>query len=142
MRLANGPDAPVPGAVIDGMTQVLARWREQWIERPTVIVPIPSTRHPEMVRSLAAAIGELGRLPVIDALGIDGVASESDMSAKARAQVQGSRLSLLPGVTLDGQTVLLVDDAWRTGWTATIAGALLREAGADHVLPLVVHQRP
>ncbi|MCX6433329.1 MAG: RecQ family ATP-dependent DNA helicase [Actinobacteria bacterium] len=142
VRLANGPDAPVPAAVIDGMTQVLARWRDQWIERPTVIVPIPSTRHPEMVRSLAAAIGDLGRLPVIDALGIDGVASESDMSAKARAQVQGSRLSLLPGVTLDGETVLLVDDAWRTGWTATIAGALLREAGADHVLPLVVHQRP
>ncbi len=142
VRLANGSDAHVPDAVMQGMTQVLARWREQWVERPSVIVPVPSTRHPEMVRSLAAAIGALGRLPVIDALVIDGAASESDMSAKARAQVQSSRLSLAPGTILEGETVLLVDDAWRTGWTATIAGALLREAGADHVLPLVVHQRP
>jgi ATP-dependent DNA helicase RecQ len=94
------------------------------------------------VRRLAEAIGAIGRLPIVDALAIDGVASESEMSAKARAQVQSGRLSLVPGTVLDGETVLLVDDAWRTGWTATIAGALLREAGADHVLPLVVHQRP
>ena len=39
-------------------------------------------------------------------------------------------------------TLLLVDDTWRTGWTATIAAALLREAGAVAVAPLVAHQLP
>jgi ATP-dependent DNA helicase RecQ len=38
--------------------------------------------------------------------------------------------------------VLLVDDAYRSGWTMTVAAALLREGGVPAVLPLVVHQLP
>ena len=38
--------------------------------------------------------------------------------------------------------VLLVDDTYRSGWTMTVAAALLRDAGAAAVLPLVVHQLP
>jgi ATP-dependent DNA helicase RecQ len=95
-----------------------------------------------MVRSLAAAISAIGRIPVRDVLAMDGTPGDTEVSAKARAQAQGRRLSLRTGESLDAQTVLLVDDTWRTGWTATIAGALLREAGADAVLPLVLHQRP
>jgi ATP-dependent DNA helicase RecQ len=38
--------------------------------------------------------------------------------------------------------LLLVDDTYRSGWTMTVAAALLREAGAAAVLPLVVHQLP
>jgi ATP-dependent DNA helicase RecQ len=39
-------------------------------------------------------------------------------------------------------TVLLVAATAQTGWTLTVAAALLREAGADRVLPLVANQRP
>jgi ATP-dependent DNA helicase RecQ len=81
-------------------------------------------------------------MPIVDALRVDGVPSDGDLSARARAQAQASRISLVPGATLAGETVLLVDDAWRSGWTATLAGALLRESGAEHVLPLVIQQRP
>ncbi len=38
--------------------------------------------------------------------------------------------------------LLLVDDTYRTGWTMTVAAALLREAGAVAVMPLVVQQLP
>jgi ATP-dependent DNA helicase RecQ len=38
--------------------------------------------------------------------------------------------------------VLLVDDVWRSGWTATVAAVLLREAGAGSVHPLVLQRRP
>jgi len=34
--------------------------------------------------------------------------------------------------------VLLVDDQVDTGWTMTVAAALLRDAGATAVLPLVL----
>ena len=142
VRLVNGPDAELTPDVLDGLTQVLVRWREAWVERPSVIVPVPSARHPRLVRSLAERIGEVGRLRVVDALTIDGIPGDADLSARARAQVQAGRIALLPGTSLAGETVLLVDDAWRSGWTATIAGALLREAGAEHVLPLVIQQRP
>ena len=45
-------------------------------------------------------------------------------------------------MALPSGPVLLVDDTYRTGWTATIAGALLVEGGATSVLPLVIHQLP
>jgi ATP-dependent DNA helicase RecQ len=51
-------------------------------------------------------------------------------------------MRLRAGVSVPSGPVLLVDDTLRTGWTMTIGGALLREAGATAVLPLVVHQRP
>jgi len=38
--------------------------------------------------------------------------------------------------------VLLVDDVARSTWTVTVAAALLRDAGAGPVLPLVGHRRP
>ncbi len=139
---STGPMPSSRADVLDGLTQVLVRWREAWVERPSVIVPVPSARHPRLVRSLAERIGEVGRLRVVDALTIDGIPGDADLSARARAQVQAGRIALLPGTSLAGETVLLVDDAWRSGWTATIAGALLREAGAEHVLPLVIQQRP
>jgi ATP-dependent DNA helicase RecQ len=38
--------------------------------------------------------------------------------------------------------VLLVDNTIRTRWTATVAAALLVDAGATSVLPLAIHQLP
>ena len=46
------------------------------------------------------------------------------------------------GVTLPAGPVLLVDDTYRTGWTATVAGTLLADRGATSVLPLVIHRLP
>ena len=34
--------------------------------------------------------------------------------------------------------ILMVDALWDTGWTATVAGRLLRRAGAHAVLPLAI----
>jgi ATP-dependent DNA helicase RecQ len=51
-------------------------------------------------------------------------------------------LSVDPDTALPPGPVLLVDDVLRTGWTVTVAGTLLHEAGAGPVLPLVAHRRP
>lgn len=140
--LVESADGPAPGWVVDALVATLARWGASWPGRPTVVVPVPGVRHPLRVRSLADAVGGIGRIPVVDALGIAGTPTSADIAAKARAAFQAGRLSLLPGVDVVGETVLLVDDRWQTGWTATIAGAILREAGAERVLPLVIHQQP
>jgi ATP-dependent DNA helicase RecQ len=39
---------------------------------------------------------------------------------------------------LDGGPVLLVDDLLATGWTLTVAGRALRQAGASAVLPVTL----
>ena len=53
-----------------------------------------------------------------------------------------SRCGSAPSVAIPSGPVLLVDDTTRTGWTLTVAAALLAEAGAGAVWPLVVHRLP
>ena len=137
-----GPDVAAPSWLVDGVVDVLARWRDRWAERPTVIVPVPSSTRPRLIGSLAEAIARTGSLPIVDALVLQGPPSDRDLSTKARAAYQEPRISVADGVDLSGAVVLLVDDRWRTGWTATLAGAALREARAERVLPLVVHKQP
>ena len=50
-------------------------------------------------------------------------------------------LAALPGGSLPAGPVLLVDDTYDTGWTMTVAAWLLRQAGADAVLPFVLARR-
>jgi len=135
-------DNPAPDWILTAVVAVLTRWKSEWSARPTVVVPAPSSRQPKLIRSIAEGIASVGKLPVREALAITDGANAQDQSAKARAALQASRLSILPRVDLTGEVVLLVDDTWKTGWTATVAGALLREHGAQAVLPLVVHQQP
>lgn len=51
-----------------------------------------------------------------------------------------ARITVHSGAQVTDERVLLVDDTTLTRWTLTIAGALLREAGAKSVAPLVLHQ--
>jgi ATP-dependent DNA helicase RecQ len=78
---------------------------------------------------------------MVDALAVSGPPPSVDSASSVRATDLLYRTTLNPEVQFDGP-VLLVDDTTRTRWTATVAGALLADAGATSVLPLVVHQLP
>ncbi|NHC46790.1 DEAD/DEAH box helicase [Motilibacter aurantiacus] len=135
-------DGPVPAELADAAVSVLSRWRREWGERPVAVVPVPSRSRPQLVASLAAHIGAVGRLPVLDLLEAQGQPAPRDVASGARAAGVLAGLRLRPGAEPPGAPVLLVDDVWQSGWTATVAAALLREAGGGPVLPLVLHQRP
>ena len=143
-ELLRGPDREVPTEVVRACVEVLAGWG--WQERPVAIVSIPSRRRPELVRSLAAGLGELGRLPYLGALDlVEGgpVGDPGGNSAFRLANVWG-RLAVGPDLTaaLSGipGPVLLVDDVADSRWTLTVCAGLLREAGVPGVLPLVLAQ--
>ena len=137
-----GADGPVPPEVLRAVVDVLRTWG--WSERPVAIASVPSRRRPQLVASLAAGIGELGRLPYLGALDlVEGgpVGEPGGNSAFRLANIWGrlelsgdlrSQLSGIPG------PLLLVDDVADSRWTLTVAAALLREAGAPSVLPLVL----
>ena len=124
-------------AAVDGLVRVLARW--SWAERPAWICPLPSRRRSIVIAAVAERLGSLGRLPVHRPLVRDdtGRGYQEDMrnslhqvsAAAAGVQVAGE---VPPGA------VLLIDDVTRSGWTLTTAAALLRDAGAGRVLPLVL----
>ncbi len=136
-------DAPLPDDVVDGVVALLARWRHSWSSRPVAVVPMPSRRHPRLVRDLAERIAAIGKLAFVDALTVSGPRPPDDVPSGPRVDALLATLGLDPDAQLpqDGP-VLLVDDTYRTGWTMTVAAALLRDAGVPEVMPLVVHQLP
>ena len=125
------------------MVAVLTRWRQSWNARPVAVVPMPSRRHPVLVRDLAERIAAIGKLELVDALTVSGPRPPDDVPSGPRVEALFASLAVAPGLqSLPDGPVLLVDDTYRTGWTMTVAAALLREAGASEVMPLVVQQLP
>jgi ATP-dependent DNA helicase RecQ len=133
-------DAPAPSVIMEGLVDVLRRWSRSW-ERPVAVVGMPSRRYPLLVRSVAEHIAAVGRLPLVHALTVSGPPPAVDAASAVRAKDLLYRTALIPGVHFTGP-VLLVDDTIRTRWTATVAAALLADAGATAVLPLAIHQLP
>jgi ATP-dependent DNA helicase RecQ len=79
---------------------------------------------------------------VLDVLEVTGPRPPRDGSSAVRADALLGVLGVRDDAVLPAGPVLLVDDYAATGWTLTVAAALLRRAGSGPVLPLVLHKRP
>jgi len=143
IRAALAGDGPVPDEVVDGMVRVLSRWRPSWTDRPTWITTVPSRRRPGLVADLARRIGGIGKLPVHPALDrAKDTPAQARMDNSARQAANAiAGLRVADGLTPPPGPVLLVDDLVQSGWTLTVAAALLREAGSGPVYPLALWRR-
>ncbi|MEU3549416.1 RecQ family ATP-dependent DNA helicase [Streptomyces longwoodensis] len=151
----NAPDGPVPDDVLRAAVAVLADWARSpggWATqtpeataRPVGVVAVPSLSRPHLVGSLAQGIASVGRLPFLGTLTYTG----PDGAHAARRSNSAQRLRALSGAFAVPQElaeaiaaapgpVLLVDDYTDSGWTLAVAARLLRRAGAEQVLPLVL----
>jgi ATP-dependent DNA helicase RecQ len=137
-----GPDRDAPPELLDAVVALLARWRRSWAARPVAVVPMPSHDHARLVGSVATHIARVGRLPVLDVLHLAGPAPEPDAASAVRVAALLQSLQLRADAALPPGPLLLVDARYRSGWTATVAAARLRDAGATAVLPLVLQQLP
>jgi ATP-dependent DNA helicase RecQ len=142
LPLFAAPDGPAPRPVLDGVVGVLGRWRRSWGARPVAVAPMPPALHPQLVHSVASHVASVGRLPLVDALCLAGPTPGADVASGAKVAVLLQALVLRPEVALPAGPLLLIDARYRSGWSVTVAAALLREAGAAAVLPLVLHQLP
>jgi ATP-dependent DNA helicase RecQ len=136
------PDAEAPAWALEGLATLLDRWLPTMGQPPAAVVPVPSAGRPRLVASLADAVGAHLGVRVVHALEAAGPAPDPTLSAAARARALAPRFRLRAGFTVPDVPVLLVDDTWRSGWTATFATAVLRDVGARSVTPLVLHQLP
>ncbi|MGW4637020.1 RecQ family ATP-dependent DNA helicase [Sphaerisporangium sp. NPDC004334] len=134
--LAEGtPDGPVPDEVFDAVVAVLSAWR--WAERPVAVVTMPSATRPLLVSTLGERLAAIGRLRHLGSLTYrQGPPGRQHNSAQRVRALRGTLAP--PEADLTGGPVLLVDDRVDTGWTMTIAAALLRQSGAPAVLPLAL----
>ncbi|MFC7342211.1 RecQ family ATP-dependent DNA helicase [Saccharopolyspora griseoalba] len=140
--LATGaPDQEVPEDLFQAAVKVLAAW--DWEQRPVGVVALGARTRPKLVRSLAERIASIGRLPLLGEVATNPNTAPQHATNSAQRvaalwrqfKVPEDLASRLSG--LDGP-VLLMDDYADTGWTASIAGRLLRRAGAPAVLPFTL----
>ncbi|KPI14184.1 DEAD/DEAH box helicase domain protein [Actinobacteria bacterium OK074] len=146
-------DGPVPDDVARAVVEVLTDWAKGpggWASgapegrsRPVGVVTMASYGRPLLIHSLGQRIAEVGRLPLLGSVEYAGEAPRVQRSNSAQ------RLKALDGALTVPDAlasalreahgpVLLVDDATETGWTLAVAARLLRRAGAEGVLPLVL----
>jgi len=105
---------------------------------------MPARTRPRLVRSVAARIAEIGRLPLLGSLAaVDGgpTGARGGNSAHRLAAVW-DRFNVPAEIadqlrSLDGP-VLLVDDVAETRWSLTVGARALLRAGADAVLPFAL----
>lgn len=136
------PDEPVTRQLVDAVVKVLAAW--DWKVRPTAVVTMPSRTRPALIGSLGERLAAIGRLNYLGALEYatpNGPGPRRHNSAQRLASLWRALVvpdELRAALALANGPVLLVDDQIDTGWTMTVAAALLRDAGAPDVLPLAL----
>ncbi|MER5321804.1 RecQ family ATP-dependent DNA helicase [Streptosporangium roseum] len=139
--LAEGaPDGPVPDDVFAAVVKVLSSW--EWTQRPIAVVAMPSAGRPQLVRSLAERLAQVGRLSYLGDLGYRSGPPGRQFNSAQRVQAIRGTLAmpsaLGAAIAGAGGPVLLVDDRVDTGWSMTLAAAMIRHAGAPAVLPLAL----
>ncbi|MBZ9640764.1 RecQ family ATP-dependent DNA helicase [Streptomyces sp. PSKA30] len=147
------PDGPVPDDVARAVVGVLADWAKGpggWASgaadapaRPVGVVTVASRTRPVLIHSLGARIAEVGRLPLLGSVeyAVDASPVSRSNSAQRLKALDGA-LTVPPplsgALTENRGPVLLVDDFTETGWTLAVVARVLRRAGAQEVLPLVL----
>ena len=153
MLAPHAPDGPVPDDVAKAVVGVLADWAKGpggWASgaadpqpRPVGVVTVSSRTRPQLINSLGARIAEIGRLPLLGSVEYTSDAphvSRSNSAQRLKA-LTGTLIvppALASALTEAGGPVLLVDDFTETGWTLAVAARMLRRAGAQGALPLVL----
>ena len=137
---SSGPSDQLLAATV----ALMAAWRSAWPARPEVVLALPAAGMRSLVGAVADHLASVGRLPRHDIV-VEARPDGTDrLSSPQEAAFWRSALHVDPaGVdVVSGRVVLLVVDATGSLWPITVAAAMLREAGATSVLPLLLHQRP
>jgi ATP-dependent DNA helicase RecQ len=134
-------DQEPSSALVAAITDVLKKWKTSWPARPVALCTMPTSSFPTLTRALAEKLGQLGNIPVLDLLAQE-VQTSDATSGRVRVDALQRALHLTTNAKVPRAPVVLLCPTYRDGWPETVAAALLRQAGATAVLPLIVHQLP
>jgi ATP-dependent DNA helicase RecQ len=126
-----------PALVVASVSAIRDRWTPE--PPPEWVTAVPSRGGRTLVRDVAAALAsELG-LPYVEALTspVDGPPQDKMQNSVLRLENARRGLGVVGHAVLPGP-VLLVDDVVDSGWTLTVAGALLSSAGSGPVFPFAL----
>lgn len=102
------------------------------------VTSIPSLRRPELVKSFAERLAQKLGLPYFQSLIKTEATSPQKTMENSYQQCKNARQGFkVEGRCLPGP-VLLVDDMVDSGWTLTVCGSLLKQAGSGDVYPFAL----
>jgi ATP-dependent DNA helicase RecQ len=130
--------AALPDELVEAAAEVVLGWQPD--PPPLWLTHVPSSQHPGLVADFARRLGVRLGLPVHDVVRrVRRGRPQKDMenSPQQLQNVYGAFMVVAP---VPEFPVLLVDDIVDSGWTLTVVGTALREAGAGPVHPLVLAQ--
>ncbi|RFS81645.1 ATP-dependent DNA helicase RecQ [Actinomadura spongiicola] len=133
-------DTDVPPDMLDAVVKVLAAW--DWSARPTGVVTIGSRSRPRLVTTFGRRIADIGRLRYLGELTPLGDPAPRRHNSAQRLRSVWNTLTvpdpLASALPATPGPLLLVDDRVETGWTMTVATRLLKQSGAQTILPLTL----
>jgi ATP-dependent DNA helicase RecQ len=134
----------IPPELLAGAVEVLRRWSKVWPQRPVAVAAAPAFSVEQRANQvLAEHIAEVGRLPLLPLFSWSGPEVPTNTSSAPVVAHLERAIHLDRTVTVPTHgPVLLCATTMRTGWSLTVCGALLAEAGAPPAMPLVVHRLP
>ena len=107
---------------------------------PTWVTCVPSLRHPDLVRSLAARVAARLQLPFRPiVLKTRETSPQSEMGNSSQQFANVADAFAVSGPVPEGPAYL-VDDTVDSRWTMTVVAAMLRKAGAGPLFPLALTQ--
>jgi ATP-dependent DNA helicase RecQ len=133
----------IPSALLRGAVDALTRWSRVWPSRPVAVAAAPAySVEMRANEALAAHIAAMGKLPLLQLFSWHGGAAPTDTSSGPLVAHLDGAVRLDPSIAAPAGPVLLCATTMRSGWSLTVAGALLAEAGSKGAMPLVVHRLP
>ena len=128
--------AALPDELVEATAHMVRCWQPD--PAPGWIAYVPSARHPGLVADFAGRLAVRLDLPVLDVVHrIRECRPQKEMENSAQQFHNVYRALGVVGPVMN-LPVLLVDDVIDSGWTLTVIGAALREAGSGPVYPLVL----
>lgn len=122
--------------VIASAELIGSRWKPD--PMPTWVTAVPSLRRPQLVSDFAKRVADQLELPFYPIL-TKKINSPEQKTMQNRTQQLTNVLEAfqVQGTCPNGP-VLLIDDMVDSGWTLTLCGVLLREAGSGPVFPFAL----
>lgn len=126
-----------PDSLVEACVEMLRRWAP--MPEPTWVTCIPSLRSPGLVPEFASRIAAALGLPFSSAIVKvqETRRQRKMMNGWQQAHNLDGAFAIDQGVIQPGP-VLLIDDVIDSGWSVTVAGALLRASGSGPVFPLAL----
>jgi ATP-dependent DNA helicase RecQ len=137
VRLGREKNRYAEDLVAASVEMLQSHW-ENGNPRPSILVPVPSLRRPQLVHDFSQRLAVALQLPLVPALAHLRQHKPQNEMHNSKQKVQNLIDVFDVAVPVIGASILLVDDIADSKWTLTVLGELLQNKGSGKIYPFVL----